>query len=461
MKQIRRNTQPFLGHTNVHRGFIGILLLMLWVLIAGCSNPVNNGGDTAAPPTEKWATAFGLDGFSYENLNAVHAANDNGYVLAGRTSADDKDVLIIKIDKSGYSEWNRRIDALNADEGLEVFQGPDNDIIVAGSSEYDSSSTALLLVRLSASGNLMGSMALDMSSGREAPTGLGYHDNKFVVTGYEDANNTGFLLTFNDLDSDLNDLSLVSLDSARVTGLTVADGKYLLPFKTDTLGSWDAGLIVSNGSNPQSVIFGTMSSSPSGPDSFTSVRPTPDGGYLTTGTTESFGSGGKDIWVTKLDASLNPEWQKVYGGPDDETAVSLVKAANGYLVLGSTASFGAGGKDVLALHLEGDGSVVRERTYGGSDGDVAEAAVQGVHGGVLITGSTYSYGPGKLDFLAFKTDDALDITPERLQSESNVTVIATNVSVTTSSPSGGSGSASIVDTSGLTSVEATIISDRQ
>jgi hypothetical protein len=133
-----------------------------------------------------------------------------------------------------------------------------------------------------------------------------------------------------------------------------------------------------------------MSSSPSGPDSFTSVRPTPDGGYLTTGTTESFGSGGKDIWVTKLDASLNPEWQKVYGGPDDETAVSLVKAANGYLVLGSTASFGAGGKDVLALHLEADGSVVRERTYGGSDGDVAEAAVQGVHGGVLITGSTYS-----------------------------------------------------------------------
>ena len=82
-----------------------------------------------------------------------------------------------------------------------------------------------------------------------------------------------------------------------------------------------------------------------------SVRQTADGGYIVAGYTESFGAGRFDVYVVKLDSrgDLDPVWDpnpKTFGGERDDYAWSVQETSNGgYIVAGSTSSFGAVGHE--------------------------------------------------------------------------------------------------------------------
>ena len=61
------------------------------------------------------------------------------------------------------------------------------------------------------------------------------------------------------------------------------------------------------------------------------------------GHTTSFGAGGSDAWVLKLDASGKLTWQKTYGGSLDEYARAIQQTQDGgYIVAGDTYAFDPG-----------------------------------------------------------------------------------------------------------------------
>ncbi len=68
-----------------------------------------------------------------------------------------------------------------------------------------------------------------------------------------------------------------------------------------------------------------------------SIQQTSDGGYIVAGYTYFFGAGGWDAWIIKLDAKGNVQWQKTYGGKDDDEAYSIQQTSDGgYIVAGYT-----------------------------------------------------------------------------------------------------------------------------
>jgi hypothetical protein len=73
-----------------------------------------------------------------------------------------------------------------------------------------------------------------------------------------------------------------------------------------------------------------------------------------------------DIEVTKKDQLGSILWQKTYGGTSYDRAGQVVGSADGgCLVVGSTSSFGAGNYDVLLLSLDASGNLIWQKTYGG------------------------------------------------------------------------------------------------
>lgn len=79
---------------------------------------------------------------------------------------------------------------------------------------------------------------------------------------------------------------------------------------------------------------------------------TGDGGYALLGSTRSFGAGSVDLWLVKTDSAGNMQWNKTYGGTNDEYADSLVETSDGgYALGGSTTSFGAGGSDAWLIKI--------------------------------------------------------------------------------------------------------------
>ena len=170
----------------------------------------------------------------------------------------------------------------------------------------------------------------------------------------------------------------------------------------------------------------------------------------------SFGSGGTDVYLIRTDASGDALWTRTYGGPGDDEGWSARQTSDGFIVFGSTASFGSGGSDVYLIKTDAagdtlwtrtcggtgddkgysgeltfDGGVRRRRrdhifrrrrqrrylirtdasgetlwtrTYGGANSDWGYSVEQTSDSGYIVVGQTYSLGSGNSDVYLVKTD---------------------------------------------------------
>ncbi len=145
----------------------------------------------------------------------------------------------------------------------------------------------------------------------------------------------------------------------------------------------------------------------SGNDWIKSIQQTKDEGYILTGGTTSKGVGIFDIWVLKLDSTGNLLWEKTFGGSEEDRGKSIWQTDDGgYIVVGDTASKGAGGNDAWVFKLDSNGNLVWDKTFGGSGSDEPYSIQQTTDGGFIVTGTTSSKGAGYEDAWVFKLDSA-------------------------------------------------------
>lgn len=144
-----------------------------------------------------------------------------------------------------------------------------------------------------------------------------------------------------------------------------------------------------------------------GDDLVEDVLVTADGGYLLVGSTDSWGAGFFDLWIIKLGSTGGLVWQKTLGGPSDEAAHAVAQRPDGtFLVAGFTDSFGAGLLDYWVLALDTQGAILWQNTYGGVDDDEATAVLAASGGVSIVSGQTFSAGAGLSDAWLIALDSA-------------------------------------------------------
>jgi hypothetical protein len=125
------------------------------------------------------------------------------------------------------------------------------------------------------------------------------------------------------------------------------------------------------------------------------ITATDDGGMIISGSTGSFGSGRRDVFVAKLDSQGGTEWAKVYGGEQNEYAFAARPTVDGgYIIAGETASFGVSQSDILVLKLDGRGNIDWSIAIGGDNVEYAFDVMENPDG-YLIGFETNSWGAGK------------------------------------------------------------------
>ncbi len=134
------------------------------------------------------------------------------------------------------------------------------------------------------------------------------------------------------------------------------------------------------------------------------IKQTEDDGYILVGYTNSDNGtvvtgnlGWYDVWVAKLDATGNLEWQKTYGGLKHDWGYSIEPTLDGgYIIAGSTASNDGdvtenkGDYDYWIFKIDATGTLIWQKTYGGSDYEYARSVKQTPDGGYIVAGFTSS-----------------------------------------------------------------------
>jgi len=120
--------------------------------------------------------------------------------------------------------------------------------------------------------------------------------------------------------------------------------------------------------------------------------PTNDGGYVLTGETNSFGAGNSDCWLIKLDYSGNVQWNKTYGEATHDGAYSVIQTNDGGFALAGYTTVVNASKDVWLVKTDSSGNMLWNRTYGGVGNDFATSVIQTVDGGYALLGDTSSFG---------------------------------------------------------------------
>ncbi|WOD44763.1 hypothetical protein [Hwangdonia lutea] len=177
----------------------------------------------------------------------------------------------------------------------------------------------------------------------------------------------------------------------------------------------------------------------SGADDGISVIETNDNGYLITGVLDVSASGGAgnsksaatkhaggDYWAVKLNATGDKQWSKYYGGSFTETPYGVIQTNdNGYILVGSSdsddvdISNNKGSYDFWVIKISETGTLLWEKSFGGSEIDEARGITNTNDGNFIVVGDTrsndldVSQNNGAADLWVIKMSPSGDIIWEK------------------------------------------------
>ena len=138
-----------------------------------------------------------------------------------------------------------------------------------------------------------------------------------------------------------------------------------------------------------------------------SVDQLSDSGFIITGFAHA--AGNFDLALIRTDNNGDTLWTKLYIGFRNETGYSVHQTFDGgFIIAGKTNSYGAGEEDFYLVKTDANGDSVWTRTFGGISFDEGQCMIQTTDSGYIVAGSTYSFGVGANDIYLVKTDASGD-----------------------------------------------------
>jgi hypothetical protein len=124
---------------------------------------------------------------------------------------------------------------------------------------------------------------------------------------------------------------------------------------TESFGAGDRDVLLTK-FNSAGALLWTRTLGGSAEDGANSVVELSDGGIVVTGWTKSFGGADADLLLAKFDASGNHLRSGILGEDVADRGYSIIQASDGRLVVsGSTESYGSGGRDLILASFTEDG----------------------------------------------------------------------------------------------------------
>ncbi len=296
----------------------------------------------------------------------------DGYILA----AGETEINMMKLDQDFNPEWYQSFGEKPAGERIEVQKTRDGQFVLAASKlDANRRDYNAHVIKTDQKGTAQWQRNYGVYSNAKARSIIVTESNQFVFVGSDEySGSNGSNYTVHWLDEEGNaDLSVDNDETVEDQAWKVVDAgnsQYTVLFsassdrrrhhvgvaKFDTSGAVIWSKIHSD--------FNTLA------EGYDMIR-TRDNGYLITGSIYN-NSEETDVLLLKLDESGNHVWATSYGGALQDQAYAAVETDDkGFVVVGSTESYGNGKEDIYIIKTNKNGKLKWSRSYGSVATDVA------------------------------------------------------------------------------------------
>jgi hypothetical protein len=382
-----------------------------------------------------------------DSISVSVQTTDGGFALAGSTEEDgnDLDILLVKTDSNGVVDWRQTLDYSEGEYTHSLVSTADGGFALSGyyHSAEPGASNFWFLTKTDSNGVMtwwqtyhksswMNSITLvQTTDGGYALAGLNAQDSYpgFMSLVKTDSNgDIAWTQTYSGLPRDYYpDLFLVqTVDRGFALAGTMNGEVYLVKIAENGTKEWKrflggptdedwatdliqtndggfvftgymdskVGLVKTNG-NGEVIWNHTYEESKN--DMVKVVIQTGDGGFVIAGATSSHNTGGLDAWLIKTDEKGVIEWNRTYGGLEDDGAEAIIQTADeGFALAGFTRSYGAGGSDAWLIKMDKNGVIEWNQSYGEELDDKALHLYQLPNGSFAMLGyfGQYLADPG-------------------------------------------------------------------
>ncbi len=364
----------------------------------------------------------------------VQNTSDGNYIVCGFAKSNDGDVTqnlgnrdawVVKLSPTGDIIWQKTFGGSDEDAFYSIKETNDGGFITVGYTVSNNGDVTgnhgngdIWLVKLTSTGDITWQKTLGGTGYDDCNNIQLTNDGNYIIGGYTFSNNGDVIGQHG-----FGDYWIVKIDNngaiiwQKALGGSVddkcnsvkqnIDGSYIVCGYvrstdgdiTEVHGGDDAWLVKLSSTGDiiwQKTFGGSLA------EHFFSVEETTDGGYIAAGfsassdgdTTINFG--GLDYWIVKINAVGDIIWQKSYGGSGTDIVSSLKIVDNEYLLTGYSNSTNGdvtgnnGDYDFWIIKTANTGTLIWQKSLGGSLFDSCAGIVLTTDGGYIISGSSYS-----------------------------------------------------------------------
>ena len=361
------------------------LLFFTMIIVICCCNPDKDLNPIIPVSNGSLEMAKTYGGSKNDVAKSVIATSDGGFAILGYTQSIDGDVTekssenydywMLKFDSEALLEWTKTYGGSGDDRGNQLIQTSDGGYALIGYSDSSDGDVTInngnrdfWVIKINATGAIIWEKSFGYSGADEGVSILETSDNHFVLSGVLDVTASGG-----------------NGNTGRYSP-SHAGGDYW-SIKINASGDlvWSRFYGGSFTDNPAGII-----------ENITSDLITV-GGSDSNDVDISNNKGTYDFWVIKSSSSGAIIWEKSYGGSEFDEARGVISTDNGdHIIVGDTrseeqdVSFNNGGADLWVLRISDNGDTIWEKSYGGSNFDVAKSISSTFDGGFIIAGSSRS-----------------------------------------------------------------------
>ncbi|MBL7922692.1 MAG: right-handed parallel beta-helix repeat-containing protein, partial [Bacteroidia bacterium] len=372
-------------------------------------------------------------GSSHDLLSEVKRTADGGYIMVGSTystdgdvssSHGDRDAWVIKTNAAGNIEWETSLGGTDIDWGQSVAQSSDGGFVMAGATLSNNGDVSGnhgahdgWVVKLSSAGVLQWQRAYGGSSYDFLKKITASPDGGYVLVGKTNSGdgdlastpgiheawilkiNSSGVIQWSSRHGGSGTDELHSVSTCSDGGFIFAGGTFSnvglggFPGENGWLIKMDAGGVV----EWQRMFSGDND------EAFHCIRQTADGGFIAGGYSNSTIAympdqhGGMDFVAAKFSPAGNLVWKKCYGGSADDIGKDIIQSSDGgYLFTGHVlsndlqVSSNHGAKDIWLIKTNPSGTLMWQKTIGGSQDDTGENIIQLPGGHLHLAGTSAS-----------------------------------------------------------------------